>query len=148
MCDPDVATPGATVTWRMIWNLSLPGPFSSSFEKDAALLTSIGRRRGETSRHWRQTPFFNIRFDEDEATLPKIDVYSTRAISTHSRKEILGLQAMSNIIKLLTVTSEEEAAGSWAVANANHIALNEFRTVIGGVEGLVVASLTSRGVSY
>lgn len=55
---------------------------------------------------------------------------------------------MSDVFELLAVPSEENAACPWTVAYSDHIALNVFGTVVGGVERLIVPTLASRGISY
>ena len=111
------------------------------------MLAPIWRRRGKTACHGSQAPFFHVCFDEDEATLSKIHVNGTRTVRAYRGEEILGFEAMSDIIKLFAVSSEEKTTCSWTVADAYHVALNKFGTVVCRVEGLIMTAMSSRSVS-
>src|SRR5438552_7005863 len=81
--------------------------FAAGFKQDATLLATVGRRWCETASHGCQPPFLHVGFDVHEAHLSEVDVHSTWTMRTDGREEVLGFQAMSNIIKLLAVACEE-----------------------------------------
>ena len=126
------------------WSLSFP----ARLKQDTTLLTPIRGWWRKTARHRRQTPFLNIRFNENEAGLAEVDVHRTRAVCADGGKEVLGLETVGYVIKFLAVASKEDGARARAVADAYHVALYVGRTVGGGCERLVVAAGTDGGVGY
>lgn len=110
----------------------------AGFQENAALFGAIRRRRSETAGHRSQTPFLDVGLDKYEARLAQVDVHGGRAVGADSRKEVLRLEPVHNLVELLAVAGEENGAGPRPVANADDVALDEARAVGGLVEGLVV----------
>lgn len=75
-------------------------------------------------------------------------MYCARPICADGRKEVLGSEAVGDIVEFFAVTGKENASCTRAVSDTYDVALNKARAVICGDEGLVVAAGTSRGVSY
>ena len=119
---------------------------SARFKEDTSLLASIRGRGSETARHWRQPPFLNIGFYENESALPEIDVHAARPVCADRGKEILGFEAVGDVVKLFAVAGEEDGARSRTVANANNITLDIFGGVVCRLEGLVEAAMAGGGV--
>ena len=128
--------------------LSLSLSFPARLKQNTTLLTSIRGRWRKTPRHRRQTPFFDIRFDEDEAGLAEVDVHSARAVCADSGEEVLGFETVGYVVEFFAVAGEEDGAGAGAVADTYHVALDVGGAVGGGCEGLVVAAGTEGGVGY
>ena len=128
--------------------LSLSLSFPACLKQDTTLLTSIRGWWRKTPRHRCQTPFLDIRFDEDEARLAEVDVHGARAVCADGGEEVLSFETVSYIVELFAVASEENGACAGAVADAYHVALDVGRAVGGRCEGLVVAAGTGRGVGY
>lgn len=128
--------------------LSLSLSFPARFKQDTTLLTSIRGWWRETPRHRRQTPFLDIRFDENEAGLAEVDVHGARAVCTDGGEEVLGFETVGYVVEFFAVTSKEYGARAGAVADAYHVALDVRGAVGGRCEGLVVAAGTGRGVGY
>jgi hypothetical protein len=136
------------MSWWDVTAWRLPRAISSCFEEYAPLLTSIRWWWRKTACHRRQTPFLNVRLDENEPTLAEVHVHRARAVGTHRRKEILGLEAVGYIVEFLAITCEEDGSGSGTIPDAYHVTLHVFKTIVCGSEGLVVATLASRDVCY
>lgn len=132
------------IALALSWSLSLP----ARLKQDTALLTPIRGWRRKTARHRRQTPFLNIRFDEDEAGLAEVDMHRTRAVCADGGEEVLGLETVCYIVEFLAVASEEDGARAGAVADAYHVALYVGGAVGGWCERLVVTAGTNGGVGY
>ena len=128
--------------------LSLSLSFPACLKQDTTLLTSIWGWWRKTPRHRRQTPFLNIRFDEDEAGLAKIDVHGARAVCADSGEEILGFETVGYVVELFAVAGEEDGTRAGAVADSYNVALDVGGAVGGRCEGLVVTAGTGRGVGY
>ena len=122
--------------------------FSPCFQKNTPLLTPVWRRGRKTACHGSQTPFLDIGLYEDETTLAKVDVDRTRTIGSDGGEEVLRFETMDNVIELLAVAREEYGAGSGPIAYAHNVALNIFGTVKRRGKGLIIASVTARGVGY
>lgn len=110
------------------------------------MLATVGRWRRKTAGHGRQSPLLDVCFDEDKAHLAKVDLDVARPICSHSREEVLCLEAMRDIVELLSVASEKDSAGARPVAYTNDVALFVVRSVVGARERLVVPSLAARCV--
>lgn len=108
---------------------ALSDAFSSPFQENTTLLTSVRWRRRQRARHGRQSPFLHVCLDEDEPHLPKVHVHLARAISSDRREEVLGFQAVCDVLELLAVASEENRSRSRSVANTNDITLDVRRAV-------------------
>jgi hypothetical protein len=65
---------------------NLGGTLAARFEQNAALFAAIGRGRCEATRHWGQTPFLDISFNEHEAHLAKIDMDTAGTVGPDGRK--------------------------------------------------------------
>lgn len=133
------------------WHISalpLPRAISPGLEQYAALLTPIRRRRRKAARHWRQTPFLYVSFDEHETTLTEVDVHGARSICTNCWKKVLSFKAMYNIIQFFAITSEEDATRARAVTNTYHVTLDVGGAVISRDEGLIVATVAGGSISY
>ena len=128
--------------------LSLSLSFPARLKQDTTLLTPIRGWWRKTPRHRRQTPFLDIRFDEDEAGLAKIHVHSAGAVCADGGEEILSFETVGYIVEFFAVASEEDGARAGAVADAYHVALDVGGAVGRRCEGLVVAAGTGRGVGY
>lgn len=122
--------------------------FSSSLQQDAAGFGAVWRWGSQRARHWSQAPFLDIGFNENEASLAKVDVDSCGSVGANSGEEILVLHPMDRVIEFLAVASEEDATGSRAVSASNNIALDELRRVWCMVERLVEALHAIREVSH
>ena len=107
------------IALALSWSLSFP----ARLKQYTTLLTPIRGWWRKTARHGRQTPFLNIRFNEDEAGLAKVDVHRTRPVCADGGKEVLGLQTVGYVIEFLAVASKEDGTRAGAVANAYHVAL-------------------------
>lgn len=75
-------------------------------------------------------------------------MYSAWSVGANGRKEVLGLQAVSDVVKFFAVAGKEEGAGAWTVSDAYYIALDVGRAIGGWCEGLVVAAGAEGGVGY
>ena len=128
--------------------LSLSLSFPACLKQDTTLLASIWWWWRKTPRHRRQTPFLDIRFDEDEAGLAKIDVYGARAICADSGEEVLGFETVCYVVQLFAVAGEEDGARAGAITDSYNVALGVGGAVRGWCEGLVVTAGTGRGVGY
>ena len=109
--------------FTVVVRLTLLGFVPSYVEQNAALFAAIRRWRRKAARYWSKTPFLDVRFNEDEPVLTKIDVHSTRAICTDGREKVLRLQPVRDIIQFLAVPSKEDRARSWSISNTNNITL-------------------------
>ena len=128
--------------------LSLSLSFPARLKQDTTLLTSIRGWWRKTPRHRRQTPFLDIRFDEDEAGLAEVDVHGARAVCADGGEEVLSFETVGYIVEFFAIASEEDGARAGAVADAYHVALDVGRAVGCRCEGLIVAAGTGRGVGY
>jgi hypothetical protein len=68
-------------------------------------------------------------------------------VSTDGREEILGFQAMGDVIELLAVASEEHGAGTRTITDADNVTLDELRSKRCRGERLVVAAMAGGGIS-
>lgn len=93
------------------------------------MLATIGWGRGEAASHWGQAPFFDIRFNEHEPHLSKINMNAAGAVGPDCWEEILTAVVVSHILQLLAISSEEDRARPGAVSNTDHVALEEWGTV-------------------
>jgi hypothetical protein len=73
-------------------------------------------------------------------------MYLTGSVRANCREEVLGLEAMCNIVELFAITGKEERSSPWSVSDANDVSLNISGTVGGRCEGLVVSSVSIRHV--
>jgi hypothetical protein len=112
------------------------------------LFTAVGWWWGQAASLWCETPLLNVGFDEYKSHLAKIDVYLAWAIRTNCGEEILGLEAMCDVIKLLAVAGKEEGSGARAVSDANNVSLYVCWAVRGRCKGLVVSSVSIGHVRY
>ena len=119
-----------------------------AFEEDAALFGAVGWWWCEGARHRRQAPFFDVRFDEDEAQLPEVDVHLAWSVGAYCREEIVRLEAVSYVFEFLAVACEEDGSGAWPVADTDNIALLIFWSICGGCEWLVMATEAIGEVGY
>lgn len=71
-----------------------------------------------------------------------------RPVGADGGEEVLGFEAVGDVVELLAVAGEEEGSGAGAVADADDVALDVGRAVGGRCEGLVVAALAGGGVGY
>lgn len=129
--------------------MTIPAPTSkragkpilgAGLEENTALLGTIWRWRCERASHRSETPLLDIGFDEDKASLTKVDMDDAGSVRADRGEEVLRLQAVYYILQLLSVSGEENRATSRAVADANNIALNNLRAVGSSIERLVVAT--------
>lgn len=128
--------------------LSLSLSFPARLKQDTTLLTSIRGWRRKTPRHRRQTPFLDIRFDENEAGLAEVDVHGARAVCADGGEEVLSFETVGYVVEFFAVASEEDGARAGAVADAYNVALDVGGAVRGRCEGLIVAAGTEGGVGY
>ena len=128
--------------------LSLSLSFPARLKQDTTLLTSIRGWWRKTPRHRRQTPFLDIRFDEDEAGLAEVDVHGARAVCANGGEEVLSFETVSYVVEFFAVASEEDGARPGAIADAYNVALDVGGAVGGRCKGLVVAAGTEGGVCY
>jgi hypothetical protein len=127
---------------------AFPYAVASRVQKDRALFATIGWWRGQTAGLWCQTPLLHVGFDEDKPHLAKVHMHVAWSVCAYCREEVLGLEAVRNIVEFLAVTGKEERSGSWSIANANDISLYECWPVCGRLEGLVVSPVSIRHVRY
>lgn len=106
------------------------------------MLATVRRWWRETAGHGRKTPFLDVGLDEDEAALAKVDVHGAGPLRADGGEEVLRFEAVSHVVEFFAVTGKEDGAGPGTVADADDVALNVFRTVGSGGEGLVVAAVT------
>lgn len=118
----------------------------SRFEEDAALLTTVRRWWRQTAGHRRQTPFLDVGLDEDEAALAEVDVHGAGPLRADGGEKVLRFEAVGHVVELFAVACEEDGAGAGTVADTDDVALDVFRTVGGGREGLIVAAVAGGGV--
>jgi hypothetical protein len=97
---------------------------------------------------WCQTPLLDISLDENETHLAEVDVYMAWSVCADSGEEVLGLEAVCDVVKLLAVSSEKEGSGSRSVSDADDISLDVCGTVGRGLEGLVVSAVSVGHVGY
>jgi hypothetical protein len=110
------------------------------------LLATVRRWWRKTAGHRRKTPFLDIGLDENEAALAEVDVHGAGPLRADGGEEVLRFEAVGHVIKLFAVACEEYGAGTGTVADTDDVALDIFRTVGGGGEGLVVAAVAGGGV--
>ena len=67
-------------------------------------------------------------------------MYGAWSVGTDSGEEVLGFQAVRDVVEFFTVAGEEDGAGAGAVSDAYYVALDVGGAVGGGCEGLVVAA--------
>jgi hypothetical protein len=75
--------------------------------------------------------------------LAKVDVDRTRPVRADRGEEILGFEAMGDVVKFFAIAGEEDGASSGPVADADYVALDVFGTVICRGEGLVEAAMAA-----
>lgn len=129
------------VTAAMRTRVSILG---TCFQQNASLLRAIWWWRCETASHRGQAPFLDVGFDEDEASLAKVDVDYGGTVGTDGGEEVLRLEPMHNLIELLAVPGEEDGACPRSITNADNIALHKLGPVGSCVEGLVVSTAATR----
>lgn len=64
-------------------------------------------------------------------------------IGTDRREEVLRLQTVHDIVKLLAISREEDRSRPRTISDTYHITLLEFRAVRSGVKGLVMSPVAS-----
>lgn len=69
--------------------LAFSDSISATLEKDTALLATIWWRGCETAGHRGETPFLDIRFDENKAHLTEIDLDVAWSVGSDGGKEVL-----------------------------------------------------------
>jgi hypothetical protein len=111
-------------------------------QKNRALFAAVRWWRSQAASLWCETPLLHVGLDKDESHLSKVDVHLTGSVCADRRKEVLSLQAVRDIVELLAIASEKESAGPWSISNANDVSLDKSRAVCGGVEGLIVSSVS------
>lgn len=116
---------------------------STRLQQNAALFTPVGWRRRKATGHRGKTPFLNIRLDEHETHLAKVDVDGARTIGANCGKEILCFEVVGHLFQLLSISREEYASRPRPVSNANNIALHIFRTVWDSIEWLIVSPMSA-----
>lgn len=121
--------------------------FPASFKKNTALFASIRGRGSETASHRRQTPFLYICFDEDETRLSKVYVNCAGPVGSNSREKILGLEAMSDILQFLAVSSEEYCPGPRSISYADDIPLHKLWTICWAIKRLIISSMPRGRIS-
>ena len=126
--------------------LARPRAIPSGFEQYASLFASVWRGRRKTACHGRQAPFLDVGFDEDETALAEVDMHCARAVGADCGEEVLGFQTVGHVVEFLAVAGEKDGARSGAVSDANNVALDVFRSVVCGSEGLVMAAVAGGGV--
>jgi hypothetical protein len=104
-------------------------------EQDAASLRTIRRRRRERSHHRRESPFLDVRFDEDESSLTEVDVHAARAVRADRRKHVALVEPDKGILELFPVPSEEDSSGPRTIADAECVAFEQRRSVRSGGKG-------------
>ncbi len=122
--------------------------FSAGFQEDAALFAAVWRWGREAAHHGRQTPFLDVRFDEDEAHLPEVDVHRARTVGADGGEEVLRLQPVCDVVQLFTVAGEEDGPHAWPISDPYDIPLHVLRSVIGGGERLIEASVAVGRIGY
>jgi hypothetical protein len=73
--------------------------------------------------------------------LAEIDVDDTWTVGSDCREEVLRLETMRDLLELFAIPGEEDRASSRSIPYAYHISLDVLRTIIGGIEWLIVSSL-------
>lgn len=112
----------------------------TGLQKNAALFRTVWGRGSQAAGDRGQTPFLDICLNEDETRLTKVDMNCRGPVGSDGREEILRLQAMNHLLKLLAVSCEEDDTCSRSVANANDIASDNLRAIRGSTEWLIVVS--------
>lgn len=123
------------------------GTLTAGFEQDAALLTTVWWGRGEAARHGGETPFLHIGFNEHESHLTKIHVDRTRTVGTNGWEQVLGAVIVNHILKLLAVAREEDRSRSRSITDPDHVALEEWGSIWGGCEWLIISAVARRLIS-
>lgn len=118
----------------------------ATFEEDTALLAAVWRRWCKTTGHRRKSPLLDVRFNEDEAHLTKIDLDVARSIRADCWEEVLTLETVCDIFQLLSIACEEDRAGPWSVAYTYNISLLIYGRILRPFKRLVVSSLSGRRV--
>lgn len=113
--------------------------FPARFKKDTPLLRAVRRRWCQRTRHRGQAPFLNVGLNKDEASLAKVDVDDAWSVSADCWEEVLILEAMYDIFKLLAVTGEEYGSRARPVPDADDVALHNLRAVLRWCERLVIS---------
>lgn len=73
-------------------------------------------------------------------------MYVTRPIGADSWEEILALQVVCDLIKLLAISCEEDTASPWSVADTDHITLDIGGAVRAAGKRLVVSAVSRRSI--
>lgn len=105
------------------------------------MLAPVGGRWGEGARCRRETPFLDVRFDENEAKLAEVNMDRGGTIGADGREEVQGFEAVCGVVKFFAVAREEDGACAWTVADADDVTLVEGGRVRGTIERLIVAAL-------
>lgn len=125
---------------------SLSYTLAAAIEENRALLAAIRGRGSQAASHGCQSPLLDIRFDEDEAHLTKIHMHLAGAVGADRWKEVVRLEAVRDIVQLLTVAREENRPCARPISDANDVSLNVCGAVGSGCEGLVVSAGSVRHV--
>lgn len=83
--------------------------FPARLEQNAAGLGAVGWRGSQRSGHGCQAPLLDVCFDEDEASLSKVDVYGGGAVGAYGGKEVWIFYAVYNVVEFLAVASKKYA---------------------------------------
>lgn len=94
----------AVTVWRSRISI-LP----ARLKQDAAGLGAIGWWRSQRSGHGCQAPFFYVGFDEDKASLSKVDVYGCGAVGAYGGEKVWILDAVYDVVQFLAIASKEYA---------------------------------------
>src|SRR4051794_35007330 len=86
-------------------------------EKNASGFRSVRRRRSQRACHRGKTPLLHICLDEHETGLTEIDVNNARPVRADGWEEVLGLEAVHDIIQLLAIACEEDGPRPWSVSD-------------------------------
>lgn len=141
----EVSTPARLTTTA---RSSVRRAFPAGFQEDAALFAAVWRWGCEAAHHGGQTPFLDVRFDEDEAHLPEIDVHRARTVGADGGEEVLRLQPVCDVVQLFPVTSEEDGPHARPISDPYDIPLHVLRSVTGGSERLIEASVAVGRIRY
>jgi hypothetical protein len=120
---------------------ALPDAFAARVQKDRSLFATVRGRRSQAASLRSKTPFLYVGLNENESHLSKINVDLARSLCADCREEVLSLESVCNVVKLLAITCEKDCSCARPVPNSDNVSLNVSWSVSGRCEGLVVTSV-------
>jgi len=102
--------------------LTFTNTMLSAFKQDTPGFAAIRRRRSQTARHRRKTPFLDIGLNEHEAHLAEVDVHFTGTGGADGGEEVWVLERVRYVFELAAIAGEEDGSSARAIAYADDVA--------------------------